>query len=85
MCFTGEYEYVKVEKRGEKNNVLLIQLNRPKALNALFNPLMKDLSAALDVSESDPDIGCVVLTGSEKAFAGRLHSAYFSHIILFTF
>ena len=76
---TGEYEYVKVEKRGEKNNVLLIQLNRPKALNALFDPLMADLTKALDISENDPDIGCVVLTGSEKAFAGKMKT--FVHIL----
>ena len=69
--FLGEYEYINVEKRGAKNNVLLIQLNRPKALNALFDPLMRDIGAALDLSETDPEIGCVVVTGSEKAFAGK--------------
>lgn len=55
----------------KESNVLLIELNRPKALNALFDPLMKDLSNALDVAEMDPQVGCVVLTGSQKAFAGK--------------
>jgi enoyl-CoA hydratase len=60
------YENILVETRG---NVGLIRLNRPKALNALSAGLIKDLGAALDVFENDPAIRCVVLTGSEKAFA----------------
>ncbi|MEE8188023.1 MAG: enoyl-CoA hydratase [Kiloniellales bacterium] len=60
------YENILVEKRG---NVGLITLNRPKALNALNSSLMTELSDALDVLEADQEIGCIVLTGSEKAFA----------------
>ena len=60
------YENILVETRG---NVGLITLNRPKALNALSAGLVKDLGAALDVFEGDANIRCVVLTGSEKAFA----------------
>ncbi|CAH1795344.1 unnamed protein product [Owenia fusiformis] len=66
---TGKFENILVEKRGEKKNVGLIQLNRPKALNALCDALMKELGTALDEFENDPEVGCVVLTGSEKAFA----------------
>jgi len=63
------YEYILTETTGEKKNVALITLNRPKALNALCNGLMKELSAALDGYEKDPNIAAIVLTGSEKAFA----------------
>ena len=60
------YENIIVEIRG---NVGLITLNRPEALNALSSPLMTELTAALDDFESDKNIGAMVLTGSEKAFA----------------
>jgi len=60
------YENILVETRG---NVGLITLNRPKALNALSEGLVRDLGAALDIFEADANIRAVVLTGSEKAFA----------------
>jgi enoyl-CoA hydratase len=60
------YENILVSTRGR---VGTITLNRPKALNALNAALMKELSVALDALEADPDIGCVVITGSERAFA----------------
>ena len=60
------YENIIVETRGK---VGFITLNRPKALNALSPALMRELSAALDVFEADDSIGCMVVTGSEKAFA----------------
>ncbi len=47
----------------------LIRLNRPQALNALNDELMAELNAALDAFEADNAIGCMVVTGSEKAFA----------------
>jgi enoyl-CoA hydratase len=47
----------------------LIRLNRPEALNALNTALMAELTAALDAAEADPQVRCVVLTGSDKAFA----------------
>lgn len=47
----------------------IIRLNRPKALNALNNALISELNAALDGFEADSSIGCIVITGSEKAFA----------------
>jgi len=66
---TATYENVLVEKHGEKQNVGLIKLNRPKALNALCEALMRDLKCAVEDLEQDSDIGCMILTGSEKAFA----------------
>lgn len=54
----------------EKNKgVGLIRLNRPKALNALNTELIVEVNQALDELEKDQAIGCIVLTGSEKAFA----------------
>ena len=63
------YEYIVVEKKGERNNVGFIQLNRPKALNALCDGLMTEVSVALDGFEKDSHIGAVVITGIDKAFA----------------
>lgn len=53
----------------KKNGVGLITLNRPKALNALNTELIAEVNQALDELEKDQAIGCIVLTGSEKAFA----------------
>jgi len=63
------YDTIKVETRGEKQNVCLIQLNRPKALNALCDALIVDLNDALNKAEADSNIGAIVITGSERAFA----------------
>src|ERR1700751_5180628 len=60
------YENIIVETRGK---VGLIRLNRPQALNALNRALMTDLTPALDAFEADATIGCIVITGSDKAFA----------------
>ena len=60
------YETLIVET---KDGVTLIRLNRPDALNALNSQLLTDLSAALDVAEADDGVKCLVLTGSERAFA----------------
>jgi len=60
------YENILVETDG---GVGLIRLNRPKALNALNDALIAEMSAALDAFEADSAIGCIVITGSEKAFA----------------
>ena len=49
--------------------VTLIRLNRPEALNAFNNQLMDDLTAALAVAEAEAGVGCIVITGSDKAFA----------------
>lgn len=60
------YENIVVETR---EKVGFIQLNRPKALNALNDQLMDELGAALQQFDADENIGCIVITGSEKAFA----------------
>jgi len=60
------YENIIVETRGK---VGLIRLNRPQALNALNRALMTDLTHALNAFEADANIGCIVITGSDKAFA----------------
>lgn len=60
------YECILVDKRGP---VGLITLNRPDALNALNDTTMTELSRALDAFEADEEIGAIVLTGSDKAFA----------------
>lgn len=60
------YENIVVETR---EKVGFIQLNRPKALNALNDQLMDELGAALLQFDADENIGCIVITGSEKAFA----------------
>ena len=49
--------------------VTLIRLNRPEALNALNSQLLGELSTALDHAEADDDVRCLVLTGSDRAFA----------------
>jgi enoyl-CoA hydratase len=61
-----KYENILVETKGR---VGIVRLNRPQALNALCKALIDDLGQALDAFEADPGIGCIVLTGSEKAFA----------------
>lgn len=60
------YENIIVETRGK---VGLITLNRPKAMNALNDSLIDEIGTALDGFEADAAIGCMVITGSEKAFA----------------
>jgi len=60
------YQNIIVETRGK---VGVVTLNRPQALNALSPELMRELAAALDAFESDDNIGCMILTGSDKAFA----------------
>lgn len=71
MLAGGKYEHLLVETRGEKSNIGLVQLNRPKALNALCDALMEELRRVLDDFEKDPNILCAVLTGNDKAFAGQ--------------
>ncbi len=60
------YENIEIETNG---HVGVITLNRPQALNALCDALVAELGQALDAFEADENVGCIVLTGSEKAFA----------------
>ncbi len=61
-----EYQNISVET---KDKVGVITLNRPKALNALNDQLMDELGFALKAFDKDEAIGCIIITGSEKAFA----------------
>ena len=84
------YEYILVERRFPENNdeivgggVGIITLNRPKALNALCDALFEDLIHAAKAFDADDDIGCIVITGSGKAFAaGELFLMY---LVLYLF
>ena len=60
------YETIIVETKGR---VGIVRLNRPNALNALNAQLIDEMSKALDAFEDDEGIGCIVITGSDKAFA----------------
>src|SRR6187401_3593495 len=61
--------YEQIEVRTEAGKVGVITLNRPKQLNALSNQLMDELGQALKAFDADESIGCMIVTGSEKAFA----------------
>lgn len=61
-----DFETILLER---KDKVGLITLNRPKALNALNAQVLDDVVAALDELERDDEIGAVVITGSDRAFA----------------
>src|ERR1041384_23723 len=60
------YENIQVETKGR---VGVIRFHRPQALNALNAALVEELIAAIDAYEADANIGCLLITGSEKAFA----------------
>ena len=61
-----EYENILVEQRGK---VVIVTLHRPAALNALNDQLMDELGHALLKFDADEGVSCIILTGSEKAFA----------------
>ncbi|HEX8988727.1 MAG TPA: enoyl-CoA hydratase [Rhodocyclaceae bacterium] len=74
------YENIRAEVRGK---VGLVTLDRPKALNALNDALVDELGHALASFETDENVGCIVITGSEKAFAAGADIAAmkdFSHM-----
>src|SRR5260370_27214834 len=60
------FEHIIVENKGA---VGIITLNRPKMLNALSFGVFREIAAAVDDLEADDKIGCILLTGGEKAFA----------------
>ncbi len=62
-----DYEMILVET--PVDGVGLIRFNRPKALNALNSTLTSETFTAMEAFDADPSIGCIVLTGSERAFA----------------
>ena len=61
--------YQLIQVRTEAEKVGIITLNRPKQLNALNSELMVEMGTALKLLDADPQIGCIILTGNEKAFA----------------
>ncbi|TFY97497.1 enoyl-CoA hydratase [Ramlibacter rhizophilus] len=61
--------YELIEVSTEAGKVGIVRLNRPKQLNALNEALMDELGAALKAFDADEAIGCMIVTGSEKAFA----------------
>ncbi|RST51428.1 enoyl-CoA hydratase [Variovorax sp. MHTC-1] len=61
--------YENIEVRTEAGKVGIVTLNRPKALNALNDALMTELGDALKAFDVDEAIGCIIVTGSERAFA----------------
>src|SRR6516162_2433199 len=60
------HQHIIVETAGR---VGVIRLNRPNALNALNTAMIAEIAAAVDAFEADANIGCMVVTGSDKAFA----------------
>jgi 1,4-dihydroxy-2-naphthoyl-CoA synthase len=68
-AFDAKYENILTSRPSPR--VALVTLNRPKALNALNAALMKELNEALRAIDADDGIGAIVLTGSDKAFAGE--------------
>ena len=58
-----------MEKRGKEKSVGLVTLNRPNALNALCDGLMKEVDQVITEMDNDPSVAAIVITGSEKAFA----------------
>ena len=60
------FQTLLLERRGR---VALVRLNRPRALNALNTQLMTELTGLLAELDADPDVGAIILTGSERAFA----------------
>ena len=63
--------YTLITPSTPRPRVAFIELNRPKALNALSSPLMNELNTHLKSLDKDVNIGAIVLTGGDKVFAGR--------------
>ena len=66
--FSKQYENILTAR--PEPGVALVTLNRPKALNALNSALVAELNEALRLIDSEKEIGAIVITGSERAFAG---------------
>lgn len=66
-CLLKERTNIKTSLQNE--NTLLIELNRPKALNALCDSMIDELNSTLQLADADNNVRTVVLTGSQRAFA----------------
>src|SRR5688500_4676860 len=74
------YENILVTKNYQDHqHVALIQLNRPKLLNALSTDLMKELMEALFILEDDKEVRVIILTGNERAFAAGADISQMAH------
>jgi enoyl-CoA hydratase len=73
-AFSAQYENLLTSR--PEPGVALVTLNRPEALNALNTALFNELNEALRHIDADREIGAIVITGSEKAFAGACVSEY---------
>jgi enoyl-CoA hydratase len=67
---TGASQYENLLVSRPDPGVELITLNRPKALNALNSALFVELNEALQKADEDGNVGAIIITGSDKAFAG---------------
>jgi enoyl-CoA hydratase len=67
-AFAKSYENILTSR--PESSVALVTLNRPKALNTLNTALFAELNDALHLIDADREIGAIVITGSERAFAG---------------
>jgi len=73
-------EYTHIIASRPDPSVALITLNRPKALNALCTPLFVELNKALLEADEDAQVGAIVITGSDRAFAGVLDCLLMVHL-----
>ena len=71
--------YEMIDVRTEADKVGIVTLDRPKQLNALNDQLMNELGDALDAFAMDDAIGCIIITGNEKAFAAGADIAAMAH------
>ena len=74
MSMSNDYTYILASRPDPA--VTLITLNRPKALNALCSPLFAELNHALLEADNDSEVSAIVITGSERAFAGQWYRVY---------
>ena len=72
MSTEKQYEFILTSRPAD--GVALITLNRPKALTALCTPLFNELNEAVKAFDNDDSVRALVLTGSERAFAGEFQS-----------
>lgn len=84
------YKHIIAEVRGQHKNIGFVQLNRPKALNALCAELMTELEDAVKSFNKNPDVACLILTGSQRAFAAgadikEMQNKGFSDVVMGNF
>ena len=70
--FRFSSSYTHIIPSTPRPRVAMIELNRPRALNALCSALISELNTHLQSLDKNPEVGAIVLTGGEKAFAGQI-------------